>query len=142
MVDIQVIDEQNVLDDVAMNSLRDFSRELSSELEIDHKEISIFLADGEIVGQLNKEFRNLDETTDVLSFNINSLEDDDPLLGEIIIDLYRAKEQAAEFEVSVLREISFLIMHGVLHLCGYDHDADHQGEMRQLEESLEHLLLP
>ena len=75
--------------------------------------------------KINKEYRNIDKTTDVISF---ALEDEKRenftkirLLGDIYISIDKAKEQAISYEHSLERELSFLAVHGLLHLLGYDH---------------------
>lgn len=114
-------------------------------------EISMVLTDNESIKKLNKEFRNIDRATDVLSFpmlkgkngNIILNEDDiDPengeiLLGDIVISVERAIEQAEEFGHSVQREIAYLTVHSMLHLLGYDHETDDDKIiMRNREEEI------
>lgn len=105
-------------------------------------EISITFCDNDTIHALNKKWRDVDAPTDVLSFPLFDMAGDHQLtegilLGDIIISLERAEEQAKEFEHSVEREILFLFTHGLLHLLGYDHinSADQQ-EMRIVEEEL------
>ena len=98
----------------------------------ENSELSITLTDDEHIHELNKNFRDVDRPTDVLSFAFR--ESDEPqilnpqieILGDIIISLERAKFQAENFGHSYLREVIFLTVHGLLHLLGYDHieDAD------------------
>jgi len=105
-------------------------------------EVSISLVDNEEIKDLNKNFRNIDTVTDVLSFpmigfdegNENSIINGDkgldPLLGDIVISLEKAKEQALEYGHSVERELVFLLIHGMLHLLGHDHlDENDEREM-------------
>ncbi len=95
-------------------------------------ELSIALVDDEDMQRLNSEYRGLGETTDVLSFPLG--EDD---FGEIIISWPRAKEQAREFGHSLDRELGFLLVHGILHLLGYDHQQEDEREiMRGKEEEI------
>jgi probable rRNA maturation factor len=105
-------------------------------------EVSITLTDNEHIHELNLRYRGIDRATDVLSFALNEGEEpeifDGPtvdVLGDIIISVERAVEQAAEYGHSVQREIAFLTVHGMLHLLGYDHmeEAD-RIEMRREEE--------
>ncbi len=105
-------------------------------------EVSITLTNNEHIHELNLRYRGIDRPTDVLSFALNEGEEpeifDGPtvdVLGDIIISVERAVEQAAEYGHSVQREIAFLTVHGMLHLLGYDHmeDAD-RIEMRREEE--------
>ena len=87
--------------------------------------------------QLNELFRGKSTTTDVLSFPYES-DEFDPVkdnLGDIVISAEQAAKQAAENGLSLEAEIKQLILHGVLHLCGYDHETDN-GEMNALELEL------
>ena len=100
------------------------------EFAIKHQSIenaifNIIFVDEKEIHQLNKNYRNKDSVTDVISF---ALEDDNTfiktdfrVLGDIYICLKRAKEQAKEYGHSLKREICFLSIHGLLHLLGYDH---------------------
>lgn len=86
-------------------------------------EISLTLTDNEGIMLINYEYRKIDKPTDVLSFPM----DEDTILGDIIISIEKALQQANEYGHSFEREISFLCVHGLLHLLGYDHeksDAD------------------
>lgn len=102
----------------------------------DKLEMSVSIVSPEEIRQLNKQFRNVDSVTDVLSFptvdakrsviNTEDFEDINPdsgrlNLGDVIICLERAKQQAAEYGHSLKREMCFLTLHGLLHLLGYDH---------------------
>ena len=93
-------------------------------------EVSITLTDDTRIHELNRQYRGIDRPTDVLSFAFN--ESDEPeiiyddekhidALGDIIVSLDRARAQALEYGHSFKREIIFLIVHGMLHLLGYDH---------------------
>lgn len=91
-------------------------------------EISVRFVDNEIIRALNSEYRGLDRETDVLSFPLgeNGNYDKNPvtgayLLGDIVISVQKAMEQAEEFGHSLEREIGFLTVHSMLHLLGYDH---------------------
>jgi probable rRNA maturation factor len=89
--------------------------------------------------ELNRQFRGKDSTTDVLSFPYKSDEFDfgetQNALGDVVISLEQARRQAAENNLTLELEISQLILHGILHLCGYDHETD-TGQMDQLEIKL------
>ena len=86
-----------------------------------------FVSDKNIL-KLNKQFRNVDKATDVLSFPADEKEN----LGDVAISIDRAAAQARENGLALDDEIAQLILHGLLHLCGYDHETDN-GEMNQLE---------
>ena len=92
--------------------------------------ISVSLINNEEIHQINKEYRQVDSPTDVISFAyLDSVEDKEEyirsqsfvILGEIYISIPRAIEQANEYSHSIKREICFLFIHGLLHLLGYDH---------------------
>lgn len=85
------------------------------------------------IRQLNRQFRNVDKATDVLSF---PAEDIDKLnLGDIAISVDTAARQAKENGLTFDEEVAQLILHGLLHLCGFDHETDN-GEMNKLEVRL------
>ena len=103
-------------------------------------EVSVTFCDNEYIKRLNAEFRNKDSSTDVLSFPMYDFDDEtDPTenpdgsisLGDIVISLERAKEQAAELGNSFEREVAFLVIHSTLHLLGYDHERSKDDEEAQ-----------
>lgn len=104
--------------------------------ETENKNVTIAFVSDRKMRELNKDFRGKDKTTDVLSFPFEADEFDetDDFLGDIIISLEQAEKQAAENNLEVELEIKQLILHGILHLCGFDHEID-DGEMnlRELE---------
>ena len=110
-------------------------------LEIQNSIFNIIIVDEEKIQLINREYRNKDSVTDVISF---ALEDDDTfiktdmrILGDIYICLKRAKDQSIEYGHSFLREISFLTIHGLLHLLGYDHmNSDEEKIMFELQERI------
>ena len=95
---------------------------------VENGEVSVTLTNNEYTHTLNKQYRGIDRPTDVLSFALNESEEPDVedgpdvnVLGDLVISVERAKEQAADYGHSVKREIAFLTVHGMLHLLGYDH---------------------
>ena len=91
--------------------------------------VSVTLCDAEYIRALNKNYRGKDKATDVLSFPIYEDGDFDisecisgALLGDVVISIPRAKEQAREIGNPFLKEIAFLTVHSILHLLGYDHE--------------------
>jgi probable rRNA maturation factor len=96
-------------------------------------EVSIILTDQETVHQMNRKYRNVDAPTDVISFYTEDLspgagqfvlpDDGVRRLGDVVISFPQAVEQALEQKHSVEKELTLLIIHGVLHLLGYDHEA-------------------
>ncbi len=104
-------------------------------------EISVLICDGPTIHELNRTYRGVDAPTDVLSFALNEGEDDVPEeeneLGDIVINLDRAEEQAKEYGHSRDREVAYLAVHGFLHILGYDHyDPEEKKAMRAAEEAV------
>ena len=110
-------------------------------------EVSVTFTDNEGLRELNKKFREIDKPTDVLSFPLLDFDGDceeppiDELisnLGDIVISLERAKEQADEFGHSFKREVAFLTVHSMLHLLGYDHELgeEEDKEMRARQSEI------
>ena len=105
------------------------------------KEIGILLMGDDDIRQLNKKFRDYDEATDVLSFPQNS--DEDPpipgemILGDIAISLDKAKIQAKEHGLKLKEELILLLIHGILHLLGYDHEISEQEEKKMRNKTRE-----
>lgn len=106
----------------------------------DNYEVSITFVDREEIQRLNKEFRNVDRQTDVLSFPLDddmNLPGEDIMLGDIVICMDVAKDQAREFGHSLRREIMYLTCHSTLHLLGYDHmEEDEKRKMRAREKEI------
>lgn len=86
----------------------------------EEKEVSLILVSLEEIHRMNKEYRGLDRPTDVISFEEND-EEDENYLGDIFICIDKVYEQAESYEHSNEREFAFLLLHGILHLSGYDH---------------------
>ena len=84
-------------------------------------DLSIAFVDKEKMLEVNKEFRSVNSPTDVLAFNLS---DDAGLSGEIVISPLIAKENSADAGTSFAEEIELLLVHGILHVLGYDHSAD------------------
>lgn len=87
-------------------------------------EFNIIIVDNEYIQNINREYRNIDRPTDVISFALEDIPDiktEHRVLGDIYISIDKAKEQALEYGHSLKRELSFLTVHGLLHLLGYDH---------------------
>jgi probable rRNA maturation factor len=103
--------------------------ELVSARVADGRRFCCLLTGDETLQRLNREFRAKDVPTDVLSFPSPS---PDGGLGDIAISVDRALEQAASYGHALIVEVEVLLLHGVLHLLGHDHEADH-GQMRRLE---------
>lgn len=124
---------ENFLEDEEKNFLVDLSKEVLSRLgEIfkieKNTEVSVVLTNNAFIHELNRTYRNIDAPTDILSFALDESDDEENFsedvphaLGDLILSVERAKEQAVEYEHSLRREVAFLLVHGFLHLLGYDH---------------------
>jgi len=98
----------------------------------DDTEVSVSIVGNEEMRSLNREYREIDAPTDVLSFP-----QDGAVLGDIVISLEKAVEQAKEYGHGIERELGFLTAHGMLHLLGYDHeDEDSEREMFAAQEEI------
>ncbi|MFQ5508793.1 MAG: rRNA maturation RNase YbeY [Leptospirillia bacterium] len=122
-----------------------------AELGIGDAELSVLLVNDRAMRTMNRQFRHIDQTTDVLSFPLHdgdpaSLEgrmtttagEPQPLLGDVVISVERAYLQAAQFEVTPDEELALLLVHGVLHLSGHDHEQgpDEAVRMRTAEQNM------
>lgn len=121
-------------------SLGDLIRALKDRLAPQALGISITYVDDRGMKKLNREHRGKNETTDVLSFPTEAGKGEFPHLGDIVISLPVAEKMAKKLGVSRRREVETLVIHGFLHLCGYDHEKDN-GEMLALQSELETQLL-
>ncbi len=108
-------------------------------------EVSVTFVDNDAIRELNSQYRNIDRATDVLSFPLGengeydvNLDTGAKLLGDIVISIEKAVEQADTYNHSLQREIGFLTVHSMLHLLGYDHECGglEQVRMRSKEETV------
>jgi probable rRNA maturation factor len=106
------------------------------KLEEEITEVSIAFVDDDAMKELNQKFRKKAKTTDVLTFPADDSYNEPSAtgrpLGDIVISVDQARRQAADEKHSLSTEIRYLVVHGVLHALGYDHETDH-GEMNALE---------
>ncbi len=144
----------------------DFDKEQTAKDVVEHildkencpwdVEVDILITDSEEVKEYNREYRDIDKTTDVLSFpnidweapadyenvdeeefNCSSFNPETglPILGEICLNKDRIISQAGEYGHSVKREFAFLIAHSMLHLCGYDHMEEDEAKVMEKKQS-------
>lgn len=105
-------------------------------------EVSISFVQDETIHQLNRDYRGIDRPTDVLSFECDNLDDEfapvadgEPYeLGDIVIAPDVAERQTADFGTTLHDEVCLLIVHGLLHLCGWDHMVDDEAEAMEARE--------
>lgn len=141
-MNIEVFNETNNLLEKEIVELKDLLENVCKDEKLGEGEFNIIIVDNDKIQELNKNYRNIDRVTDVISF---ALEDDDTfnldnyrVLGDIYICLERARKQALEYGHSFKRELSFLAVHGLLHLLGYDHmtKEDEEVMFKKQEEVL------
>ena len=124
-----------------LDTLNDYVKYVVNELELDKCEFNIIIVDNERIHEINREYRDVDRETDVISFaledNMDIEYDDFRLLGDIYISIDKCYSQALDYGHSRVREICFLATHGILHLLGYDHMEDEdEKEMFELQNKL------
>ena len=108
---------------------------------ISSKDVELIIGDDEYIRNLNREHRDIDRATDVLSFPLNSEFEGMPL-GSLVVSIDRVKDKASELGHSIDDELALLVIHGMLHLLGMDHEVDN-GQMREAEkEWIEYFNLP
>jgi probable rRNA maturation factor len=122
------------LSDEQLRILEPWLQEMVGALAPDAKTLAVRLTGDEEVHKLNREFRNVDRTTDILSFP-GTKTPEGRHLGDIVISVPTARLQAAKRGHHLLRELKILLLHGVIHCLGYDHESD-AGEMDRLEAAL------
>ena len=121
-----------------LEPIKEFSEQLREVAsDADNRDFSVAFVSDRRMKELNSFFRGKDSTTDVLSFPHESdeFDPDDSNLGDIVISVEQAERQAGENGLTLENEIKQLILHGVLHLSGYDHETDN-GEMNKKELQL------
>ncbi|MGM8214145.1 rRNA maturation RNase YbeY [Bacillaceae bacterium W0354] len=144
---IDLIDETGELEETQFDLIEKLLQYTAENEEIDENaEMSITFVNNDEIQSINKQYRGKDQPTDVISFALEELGEDEievvgeslPVhLGDIIISVERAKEQASEYDHSFERELGFLAVHGFLHLLGYDHQTvEEEKEMFERQENI------
>lgn len=144
-MELYIDNHQQKIDATKLESLVHEALVVAHELTgiTNETEISVVLVDDQEIRELNKEYRGIDQATDVLSFALEEgLDFVQPLgepivLGDIVISLERAEAQRMEYGHSLEREVGYLAVHGFLHLIGYDHlNETDKKSMRLKEEEI------
>ena len=148
-MEIMIINQQNIV-----NYNKDLQHIIINMVNLTAKlgrlpkntEVSILIVDNSYIQELNFIYRDQNKPTDVLSFSMNENMENEPgyetgnevnLLGDIVISLEQALAQSQEYGHSLERELGFLVVHGMLHLLGYDHESEDERKlMRTLEEKV------
>ncbi|HPE14598.1 MAG TPA: rRNA maturation RNase YbeY [Bacilli bacterium] len=126
--------------DGEIKDLEEVVRHVVKREKLDDAYFNIIIVDNAYIKTINKKYRGIDRETDVISF---ALEDEKNtkseirVLGDIYISIEKAQEQSITYEHSLKRELSFLTVHGILHLLGYDHMIkEEEKEMFELQEKI------
>lgn len=147
---VELYDEQQTLTDELTQMVQDVLAYAADYLELEENcAMSVIIVDNEEIQKINREYRQKDAVTDVISFALEEsvVEDDFPAiqevmdesreLGDIFVSFQRAQEQAVEYGHSFKRELGFLVVHGFLHLNGYDHmTEEEEAEMFDLQRDI------
>ena len=157
---ITIENEQNIVtvDADLEKSIRESIMHTLKNQKFNHEvEVNVLLVDNEAIRSINQETRNIDSETDVLSFPMIDYEEgktykdlylkhkfgpeyydgDDLVIGDVVISMEKAKEQAVDFGHSLKREVCYLTVHSILHLLGYDHmEEEDKTKMRAVEEEI------
>ena len=129
------IENRQTLFSIDLNRVRRSMKILLNELHCSDKEIDLLLVDDNQIQKLNNEYLNRNSSTNVISFamtegefgNINP-----QILGDIVISVETASRDASNSQIDLLDELDFLIIHGILHLLGYDHEATSVEKTRKM----------
>lgn len=154
ILDIALSDETGRAKQKDLTLIHDLVIASAKEVELtDNIELSVTIVDNQTIQEINRDYRSIDEPTDVISFALEDNDDDfmiffeedfdsdeDPLprlLGDIFISIDKTIEQAKEYGHSFERELGFLVVHGFLHLNGYDHQTEaEEHKMFSLQEKI------
>jgi len=153
-MNIYMTDENNRLTEEQRQLVESILIYTTEQEEVDpNSELSVTFVSNDEIQEINREWRGKDQATDVISFAMEELgedeidfgllEDEPVVLGDLIISVERCREQAAEYGNHFERELGFLAVHGFLHLLGYDHieKADEEIMTKRQEEILHHFEL-
>ncbi len=156
-MDIALSDETGLMSQEHLALMEKLIRASAQKLDLgENIELSVIMVDNQQIQEINREYRSIDQPTDVISFALEDGDEEDEfasffeeeledeefqlprLLGDIFISVDKAEEQAKDYKHSFEREIGFLVVHGFLHLNGYDHQtkADEASMFRLQEEIL------
>jgi rRNA maturation RNase YbeY len=136
-MDIEIQNDQEVCK-VDSKSLKAHAEVFMRALDRQNDELSVLLVDDQTIQGLNRQHRKIDSATDVLSFP--QMEDGEfisHMLGDVVISVETAKRQAVEHQFSLEQELVLLLLHGLLHLLGYDHERSPKEEKLMKEKTWE-----
>jgi probable rRNA maturation factor len=137
-----LIKNQQKIAKIHRRRIREIIKNIIQYLKVDEKtEISILFTDDKFIKSLNKKYRGINKSTDVLTFNLEEGDlkfpelDENNLLGDIIISVETAQRQANNLNHNLENELMILLIHGLLHLIGYDHEEDRDNKIMQVKEN-------
>jgi len=137
MIRVSLLNEYGKVD-IPERKIKEIIKFVLREMEKDNSELSLVLCNNDYIHFYNKEYRNKDYPTDVLSFVDGERMGKITYLGDVIISIDKVKSQSEEYGVSFEEEFSRLLVHGILHLLGYDHETSEEDEkvMMSIQDKL------
>jgi probable rRNA maturation factor len=137
MIRVSILNEYGKVD-IPERKIKEIIKFVLREMEKENSELSLVLCNNDYIHFYNKEYRNKDYPTDVLSFVDGERMGKITYLGDIIISIDKVKSQSEEYGVSFEEEFSRLLVHGILHLLGYDHETSEEDEkvMMSIQDKL------
>ena len=137
MIRVSLLNEYGKVD-IPERKIKEIIKFVLKEMEKDNSELSLVLCNNDYIHFYNKEYRNKDYPTDVLSFVDGERIGKITYLGDIIISIDKVESQSEEYGVSFEEEFSRLLVHGILHLLGYDHETSEEDEkvMMSIQDKL------
>lgn len=137
-----LIKNQQKIAKIHRRRIREIIKNIIQYLKVDEKtEISILFTDDKFIKSLNKKYRGINKSTDVLTFNLEEGDlkfpevDKNKLLGDIVVSVETAQRQANNLNHNLEKELMILLIHGLLHLIGYDHEEDRDNKIMQVKEN-------
>jgi probable rRNA maturation factor len=137
-----LIKNQQKIAKIHRRRIREIIKNIIQYLKVDEKtEISILFTDDKFIKSLNKKYRGINKSTDVLTFNLEEGDlkfpevDKNKLLGDIVVSVETAQRQANSLNHNLENELMILLIHGLLHLIGYDHEEDRDNKIMQVKEN-------
>ncbi len=141
-VNVQCLKKDPNVSGAFLNRLRNILEQLLEEAKLSTGELNVVIADDKLLKRLNRDYRDKDAPTDVLSFSYmdsadrHSLTENEFAVGDIYISIDRAVEQARLAGHDLKREIALLAVHGLLHLFGYEHNGDDEAKKMRKKEQI------
>lgn len=140
-MEILIKNQQKIIK-INQRKIREIVKKILQSLKVDEKtEVSILFTDDKFIRLLNNKYRGIDNPTDVLSFSLQEGVDKPPvvesekLLGDIIVSVETAQRQADTLNHSIEKELTVLLIHGLLHLTGHDHEKDQDYKIMREKEN-------